>query len=96
MRPLVSTSLTEMPHKSQHLFSVRGERDDHIGYIFLNNEHKFNKLNFDMVEDIERALISMEINPNIKFFLMTAEKQELFSIGTDFAGNFLSRTSRLG
>lgn len=65
------------------LGTLKYELKDHIAYITLNRPEVLNAINYELLIELEIAIESILINPNIRVIVITGAGEKAFSVGAD-------------
>lgn len=63
---------------------MNGQIDGCMGVIRLNKEYQYNMLTPSFINEINRGIISLDVNEIISTIVMLPQKGQEFSNGTDF------------
>lgn len=62
---------------------VKFEKKEFTAYITLNRPEALNAFNFEMLEELQKVVESIRINPDIRLVIITGSGNKAFSVGAD-------------
>lgn len=62
---------------------VKYEQKDFIAYVTLNRPDMLNAFNFEMLEQLQKIIESIQIHPDIRLVIITGAGDKAFSVGAD-------------
>jgi enoyl-CoA hydratase/carnithine racemase len=63
--------------------NVLYEVKDHIGYVTVNRPDVLNCFNYDTLRELQEAVDSIHVNPDVRVVIFTGAGQKAFSAGAD-------------
>jgi enoyl-CoA hydratase/carnithine racemase len=63
--------------------NVLYEVKDHIGYVTVNRPDVLNCFNYDTLHELQEAVDSIHVNPDVRVVIFTGAGQKAFSAGAD-------------